>query len=57
MGDVIVMCPGCGLYAKVAGNRATIISGDGKCKHRQNPLNCPLLEPLIFRLLVRRSQN
>jgi hypothetical protein len=55
MGDVIVMCPGCGLHAKVTGNQATISAGQAKCKHRQNPANCPMLEPLILRVLIRRT--
>jgi hypothetical protein len=33
----------------------TIGTGQAKCKHRQNPANCPLLEPLIYRVLVRRT--
>jgi hypothetical protein len=55
MADVLVMCPGCGLYAKVAGNRATINTGQAKCKHRQSPANCPMFEPLIYRVLIRRT--
>jgi hypothetical protein len=55
MADLLVMCPECGLYAKVTLNRATIGTGQAKCKHRQNPANCPLLEPLIYRVLVRRT--
>ena len=55
MADVLVMCPECGLYAKVTGDWAIIGTGRAKCKHRQNPANCPLLEPLIFRVLIRRT--
>jgi hypothetical protein len=55
MADLLVMCPECGLYAKVTVNRATIGTGQAKCKHRQNPANCPLLEPLIYWVLVRRT--
>jgi hypothetical protein len=55
MADVLVMCPGCGLYAKVTGNHAIITTRQAKCEHRQNPANCPMLEPLIFRILVRRT--
>ena len=44
MGDVIVMCAECGLHAMVSGNLATI-TPKAKCKHRQNPANCPVLGP------------
>lgn len=53
--DLFVMCPGCGLRAKVADNTAKVIPSDAKCKHRQNALNCPMLAPLILNLL-RRSE-
>jgi hypothetical protein len=55
MADVLVMCPGCGLYAKVTADRATIVTAQPKCKHRQNPANCPMLAPLINGVLIRRT--
>ena len=54
MGDVIVMCAECGLHAMVSGNLATI-TPKAKCKHRQNPANCPVLGPVILRVLVRQT--
>jgi hypothetical protein len=54
-----VMCPDCDLSAKLTGAEAKV-SENGKCVHRQNPLACPTLMPLIsalFRLGERRSQN
>jgi hypothetical protein len=51
MADLFVMCPDCGIRAKVIGATAKIVASPAKCKHRQNPLNCPLLAPLISKLL------
>lgn len=50
MADLFVMCPDCGLRARVTDRETNAIDGDGKCKHRQNPLACPLLAPLIASL-------
>ena len=51
MTDLFVMCPECGLRTKLASQQVT--DEEGKCKHRQNPVNCPMLEPVLSR--VRQS--
>jgi hypothetical protein len=41
--EVVVTCPECALHAKVLPLEDQMIDGDhAKCKHRINPLNCPL---------------
>jgi hypothetical protein len=57
MGDLIALCPECGLRAKVIGNQATLLADKDRCKHRQNPLNCPVFDPLIFKLLMLASRT
>jgi len=35
-----------------------IVEGDAKCKHRQNPLSCPALSPVIENLInLQRTQR
>jgi hypothetical protein len=47
MADMFVMCPECGLRAKLTRSDARIVDAEGKCKQRTNPGNCPALaEPL-----------
>jgi hypothetical protein len=46
MVEVLVVCPDCGLYAKVfADSEQPIIDDEAECKHRQDPTNCPMLRP------------
>jgi hypothetical protein len=51
MADLFVMCPDCGLRARLTHNQSKIIESDGKCDHRQSPMNCPTLIPVISSLL------
>jgi hypothetical protein len=54
MGEVVVTCPECGLYARVLPFEDQVVGDDhGKCKHRISPLNCPSLR---FYLSVGRQQ-
>jgi hypothetical protein len=57
MADMFVMCPECGLRAKLTRSDARIVGAEGKCKHRTNPANCPTLaEPLTaIQQVVKRS--
>jgi len=43
MADMFVMCPACGLRAKLTRSDARIVDAEGKCKQRTNPVNCPAL--------------
>ena len=47
MAEVFVVCPECGLRAKVTNSGQKIIGDERKCKHRQNPMNCPELTPAL----------
>jgi hypothetical protein len=51
--DLFVMCPDCGVRAKLSRNQTKFVNGDAKCEHRQNPVKCPTLVPLIEALLGR----
>lgn len=50
MPEVAVACPECGVRAVVLpcplADRV-IDGGEGQCKHRSNPLNCPTLRRLL----------
>jgi hypothetical protein len=54
MAHLFVMCPDCGLSAGLSGSDVQVTDG-GKCEHRQNPLACPVLMPLISRILAVSS--
>ena len=41
MAELFVMCPDCGLNAKLAPGEPQIKDEEGLCKHRQNPMACP----------------
>jgi hypothetical protein len=43
MAEMFVMCPECGLRAKLTRNDAQIVGAEGKCNHRDNPISCPIL--------------
>jgi hypothetical protein len=48
MEEVVVTCPECGLQAKVLPLEDQMIdSSERKCSHRINPLNCPMLRPML----------
>jgi hypothetical protein len=48
MVEVVATCPECGLQAKVLPLEDQMIDGsEGKCSHRINPLNCPMLRPML----------
>jgi len=50
MADLFVMCPECGPSTRLIDGKPKIVEGDAKCKHRQNPLSCPALSPVIENL-------
>ena len=52
MADLFVMCPDCGLSARLSGSDVKVAGDKGKCQHRKNPLVCPVLMPLISTLLA-----
>jgi hypothetical protein len=47
MAELFVMCPECGLSAKFAPGEPQIKDEEGLCKHRQNPMACPILGPIL----------
>ena len=47
MAELFVMCPECGLNAKLAPGEPQIKDDEGLCKHRQNPVSCPILGPIL----------
>jgi hypothetical protein len=47
MAELFVMCPECGLNAKLAPGEPQINDEEGLCKHRQNPMACPILGPIL----------
>jgi hypothetical protein len=47
MAEMFVMCPECGLRAKLTRGDAQIVDAEGRCKHRNNPANCPILDETI----------
>ncbi len=47
MGEIVVTCPECGLRVKVMSDRDEPHQPRSKCNHRQNPLNCPKLNPAL----------
>ena len=52
MADLFVMCPDCGLSARLRGSDVKVVGQKGKCAHRKNPLACPVLMPLISTILA-----
>ena len=47
MVEMFVMCPECGLRAKLTRSDVQIVDADGKCRHRNDPAHCPILrEPI-----------
>jgi hypothetical protein len=46
MADMFVMCPECGLRAKLTRSDARVVDAEGECKHWINPANCPTLAEL-----------
>ncbi len=57
MAELFLMCPDCGLRAKLTDNTAKVLPGGAKCRHRQNPLKCPILMPLISSLMRPGREN
>jgi hypothetical protein len=46
--SLLATCPECGLQAQISARKVNIEEGGkGKCKHRQNALNCPTLKAAI----------
>ena len=43
----LLKCPECGLTAKISATDKQITDNKAKCKHRQDPLNCPSLRPAL----------
>ena len=44
MAELFVMCPECGLSAKLTPGEPQIKDEAGLCKHRQNSMVCPILD-------------
>ncbi len=53
MAEVFVVCPDCGLRVKVTHSGQKITGDERKCKHRQDPMNCPELRPAL--LIARQA--
>jgi hypothetical protein len=47
MAEMFVMCPDCGLNAKIAPGDLRVSDDEGLCQHRQNPMACPILGPIL----------
>jgi hypothetical protein len=47
MAELFVMCPECGLNAKLIVGDQQIKDEAGLCKHRQTPSACPILGPIV----------
>jgi hypothetical protein len=47
MAELFVMCPECGLNAKLAPGEPKIKDHQGLCKHRRSPMACPILGPIL----------
>jgi hypothetical protein len=49
MAEMFVMCPECGLRAKLTRSDAKIVDAEGKCAHRNNLAHCRILgEPIAL---------
>jgi hypothetical protein len=55
MAELFVMCPDCGLNAKLAPGEPPIKDEEGLCKHRQNPMACPTLGPILDAMRRRKA--
>ena len=47
MAELFVMCPECKLHAKLRTSSQEVLDPEARCKHRQNPNNCPNLAALL----------
>ena len=48
MAEIFVMCPDCRLRVILTHSNQEIDDPGHKCKHAQNPANCPTLRPVLM---------
>ena len=51
MAELFVMCPECGLNAKLAPGAPKIGDNEGQCLHGRDPMACPILGPILHAML------
>jgi hypothetical protein len=59
MAEIVVTCPECKLSVKMTPQGEELLNARKTCNHRQNALNCPMLQPALAtgRRAVRPAES